>query len=885
MGVPRSTYRLQLQPAFGFDRVAEVADYLAALGISHVYCSPYLQAMPGSTHGYDVLDHHRASAELGGTFGHERMYRALAAAGLGQVIDVVPNHMSIGSAENRWWWDVLENGQASRFAAYFDVDWHPPEERLHDVVVLPVLGDHFGRVLERFEIKLVRDGGTFHFQYHDHRFPVAPRSLNDLLAAAAEAGQNDELAFLATSHGRLPISTATDRRSVNIRHRDKEVLRRLLDRLCRDQPDVAEAIDRTVTTINGDPEMLRALLDRQNYRLTFWRTAGEEMGYRRFFDINSLASLRMEDEQVFEDTHWLILRWVEQGLVDGLRIDHPDGLFDPEEYLRRLRSQAPDKWLVVEKILEPQECLPANWLIHGTTGYDFLNRLGGLLVDPAGADPLTSFYQEFTGESVDYLQVVHDKKHQVLRELFANDVHRLAELLVRICERNARYRDFTRRELRNVVREIIACFPVYRTYIRAAQGQITETDARRIEQAVAAARSHRADIDPDLFDFVRDVLLLKLTGETESTFVMRFQQVTGPVMAKGVEDTVFYNYNRLLCLNEVGGDPNRLGYSLEEFHAACRETQRLWPESMLATTTHDTKRSEDVRARLALLSEIPQAWREAVQGWAGHNQRHKRGEWPDRNFEYAMYQMLVGAWPLTVERAVARAIKGVREAKRHTSWIEHNPEYEESVTQFLQAVLADRQFLARLEAFVRPLVPLGRVNSLTQALVKLTSPGVPDIYQGNELWDLSLVDPDNRRLVDFDLRRQLLAEVATLSPEQILARSDEGLPKLWVTRQALHLRREHPEWFGRQGHYEPIAAAGHRGDCLIAFQRAGSCLTVAPLRVARSLSDWRDTTLPLPAGNWTNILTGERWSELTLRVGQLLARFPVALLVRQAAMP
>ena len=881
MSLPRATYRLQLQPAFGFDRAAEVADYLAALGISHAYCSPYLQAMPGSTHGYDVLDHHRPNAELGGTFGHERMCRAFAEHGLGQVVDVVPNHMSIGSSENRWWWDVLENGQASRFAAYFDVDWRPPEERLHDVVVMPVLGDHFGRVLEQFEIKLVRDGGAFHFQYHDHKFPVAPRSLNDLLAAAAEAAASDDLAFLADAHGRLPISTATDRRSVNLRHRDKEVLRRLLDRLCREEPAVAEAIQQVVAQMNADPAALGRLLDRQNYRLTFWRTAGEEMGYRRFFDINTLASLRMEDEQVFEDTHWLILRWIKQGLVDGLRIDHPDGLFDPEEYLRRLRARAPEKWLVVEKILEPGECLPANWLIHGTTGYDFLNRLGGLLVDPESAGPLTELYQEFTGQTETYLQVVYHTKHQVLRELFGNDVHRLAELLVRICERHARYRDFTRRELRSVVREIIACFPVYRTYIRAEQKQVAEVDAQHIEAAIQAAQGHKADIDPELFCFVRDVLLLKLTGEVESQFVMRLQQVTGPVMAKGVEDTAFYNYHRLICVNEVGGDPGHLGLSLVDFHEACRETQRLWPESMLATTTHDTKRSEDVRARLALLSEMPDAWRAAVTGWATHNERHKKGDWPDRNFEYAMYQMLVGAWPISVERAVARSQKAIREAKRFTSWTEPKPDYENAVTAFIEAVLSDQGFLADLVAFVEPLVAPGRVNSLTQVLVKLTSPGVPDIYQGNELWDLSLVDPDNRRPVDFELRRKLLAEMPGLKPEEILARSDEGLPKLWVTRQALHLRRQRPEWFGREGHYEPVIATGHHGRSVVAFLRAGACLTVCPLRVTRTLHDWRDTQIALPEGSWLNQLTGEHFRGPAVRLERLLARFPVALLVKE----
>lgn len=882
MSTPRATYRLQLQPAFGFDHVAEIAAYLAELGVSHVYCSPYLQAMPGSTHGYDVLDHGRPNAELGGVSGHERMCRTLAQHGLGQVLDVVPNHMSIASPQNRWWWDVLENGQASRFASYFDVDWHPPEERLHNVVVLPILGDHFGRVLDQFEIKLVREGGAFQFQYHEHVFPVAPRSLNDLLAEAADAISSDELAFVADAFGRLPISTATDRKSVNLRHRDKEVLRQLLDRLCREQSAVAGAVDGTVARLNADPAAIGRLLDRQNYRLTFWRTAGEEFGYRRFFDVSTLASLRMEDELVFDDTHWLLLRWVEQGLVDGLRIDHPDGLFDPEEYLRRLRAKATDNWLVVEKILEPEEELPPNWLVHGTTGYDFLNRVAGLFVDPASETALTEIYHEFTGETAAYLEVVYQKKHQVLRELFANDVHRLTELLVRICERHAHYRDFTRRELRVVLREIIACFPVYRTYIRASQQQVSEVDRERVTSAVDAARGHRPEIDPELFLFVRDVLLLKLAGQVESDFVMRFQQVTGPVMAKGVEDTTFYNFNRLLALNEVGGDPGGVGYLPDDFHAACRETQRLWPESMLATTTHDTKRSEDVRARLALLSEMPDQWRQACLRWGTLNQRHKPGEFPDRNFEYALYQTLVGAWPISTERTLAWAQKAIREAKRFTSWTEPKEDYEKSVAAFVTAVLSDDDFSTDLQRFVKPLVELGRFNSLAQVLIKLTSPGVPDIYQGNELWDLSLVDPDNRRPVDFNVRRKLLEEVATLSPSAILQRADEGLPKLWLTRQTLHLRRDHPEWYGRTGHYEPLAATGKRADCLLAFLRGSSALTVAPLRVSQSLHDWQDTALPLPTGSWRNLLTGELWSGQSVRLDRLLRKFPVALLVIQA---
>ena len=883
MRPPLATYRLQIQPAFPFDAVARIADYLAELGVTHVYSSPVFQAMPGSVHGYDVIDHHKPNEELGGWSGHEQMCQALAQHQLGQVLDIVPNHMSIASRHNRWWWDVLENGQASRYAAYFDVDWNPPEERLQEVVVLPVLGDHFGRVLEKFEIRLVRHGGTFIFEYYERKFPVAPRSLNDLLRAAADRIGSDELSFLADAYGRLPISTATDRRSVNLRHRDKEVLRRLLERLCHEQPSVAQSIDEVVARMNADPMEIARLLDRQNYRLSFWRTAGEELPYRRFFDISTLASLRMEDEHVFADTHWLVFDWIDRGLVSGLRIDHPDGLLDPEEYFTRVRQRVSQAWVIVEKILEPGEELPESWPVHGTTGYDFLNRLTGVLIDPAGEVPLTDFYQQFTGEQRPYQEVVYEKKQQVLRDSFATDLHRLASLAVKLCERHTRYRDYTRRELRSVLREIIACFPVYRTYIRPREKQISRRDVQYIDEAVSLAKERRSDIDPELFQFVSELLQYKYPGATESEFVERFQQVTGPAMAKGVEDTAFYNYHRLLALNEVGGDPGRFALSLEEFHAACAQLQRQWPLTMTATTTHDTKRSEDVRARLAVLSEMPRDWREAVERWAEMNAKHKVREFPERNFEYALYQTLVGAWPLTLERAVEFATKAMREAKLHTSWTEPKAEYEDAVKTFVERLFACRDFIGQLEAFVRLLVTPGRINSLTQALVKLTAPGIPDIYQGNELWDLSLVDPDNRRPVDFQPRRQLLGEVPHLTPQQIMDRSDEGLPKLWVTRQALHVRRRHGEWFGDQGSYTPLLASGARADCVLAFVRGQGCLTVAPLRPAQSMSDWRGTALELPAGTWTNELTGETALEGHVEISRLLARFPVALLTRSDA--
>jgi (1->4)-alpha-D-glucan 1-alpha-D-glucosylmutase len=879
MPLPLSTYRIQLQPAFGFDAVAELASYLAGLGVSHLYASPYLQAAPGSTHGYDVLDHRQPNEELGGFAGHERMCAALGEAKLGQVLDIVPNHMSIASRGNRWWWDVLENGQSSLYATYFDVDWQPPEERLRNLVLLPVLGEHFGRVVEERQIQLVRDGGSFNFQYFDHVFPVAPRSQTDLLMAAAAKIGSDELAFLADAFGKLPLSTSTDRRSVLIRHRDKEVLRRLLDRLCREQPAAGQAIDEEIARLNADTVALAALLDRQNYRLAFWRTAGEELVYRRFFDINTLASLRMEELHVFEDTHSLVLEWVERGVIDGLRIDHPDGLRDPEGYFRRIRERSPGCWLVVEKILEPGEWLPSTWPVHGTTGYDFLNRAAGLLVDPESEPAITAFYQEFTGQTESYEEVVQRSKQQVLRESFSTDIFRLSSLLLQICERHTRYRDYTRREVHATVREIVACFPVYRTYARAESGALSESDARYIEQTIDAAQAHRPDLDAELCKFVRDLLLLRLPGELENQFVMRFQQMTGPVMAKGVEDTSFYNFNRLVALNEVGGDPSRFGLSLQQFHWNCLETQKSWPHSMLATTTHDTKRSEDVRARLCALTEIPSEWASAVRRWATRNQQHKTGELPDRNFEYLLYQNLVGAWPLTVDRALAYAEKAIREAKAHTTWLQPQAEYEAAVMDFVRGILGDAEFVNDVESFVEPLAAAGRVLSLTQALVKLTSPGVPDIYQGNELWDLSLVDPDNRRPVDFALRRRLLTELPTLSPAEIVRRTTEGLPKLWLTRQALELRREHPEWFGADGVYSPVWAKGQSAASVVAFRRGEGCIAAAPLRGFKRPGQWEDTSVELPPGAWRNVLSKEIWEQERIPVASLWGVFPVALLV------
>jgi len=875
---PRATYRVQLHAGFGFDAAAAVASYLAELGVSHLYASPYLQAGKGSTHGYDVLDHHRVSDELGGTQAHSRLSRALREFNLGQILDIVPNHMSIASRENAWWWDVLENGQSSRYARYFDVDWRSPEAKLQDIVLLPILGAHYGRILEAGEIQIERNEGSFTFHYHEHVVPIAPRSLNDLLERAARRSDSDELAFLADAFGSLPISTATDWNSVTRRHRDKEVLRKQLARLCIEQPKVASAIDQVIEEINTSASAIDQLMERQNYRLAYWKTAGQELDYRRFFDINTLVSLRMEDELVFQDTHVLVLEWVREGVLDGLRVDHPDGLRDPAQYFERLRQAVPRGWIVVEKILEPGETLPEDWPVAGTTGYDFLNRLGGLLVDPDGEEPINDLYTRFTEISVDYLAMVHEKKHLVLKKLFGSDINRLTSLLIEVCERRKRYRDYSRRELNAMLREVIACFPVYRTYINVESGEVSPRDEAYINEAIEAAKEHRPDIDSELLDFLRNILLLQIQGELESEVAMRFQQYTGPVMAKGVEDTVFYNYNRLTALNEVGGDPGRFGRSLEQFHAECEETQRLWPTSMLTTTTHDTKRSEDVRARISLLSEIPMRWAEAVERWTALNDKYKTNNLPNRNIEYLLYQTLVGSWPISLERITQYMLKAVREAKDFTSWTDPNLEYEKALNRFLSGILSDDLFNADLKRFVAPLIEPGRVNSLSQVLIKLTAPGVPDIYQGNEIWDLSLVDPDNRRPVDFDRLRRLLGDLKCATPEEIMARTEEGLPKFWVTRQALGLRKRRPELFGPESSYTPLWAEGPKRDNIVAFLRGSLAVTITPRLPLRVAGKWEDTAISLPDRRWINELTGDELLGGTVPIAKLFERFPVALL-------
>ena len=677
-----ATYRVQLHAGFTFDDAAAITGYLAALGISHLYCSPYLQAAPGSTHGYDVVDHGRLNTELGGAPAHGRLVESLAAAGLGQVLDIVPNHMALAGRANAWWWDVLENGPSSRYASYFDIDWDPPQRKLIATVLMPVLGDHYGRVLEAGELTVERQGGSFVVRYYDHEAPLSPRTLDDLLARAADRAGSVELKNLAADLSQLPHSILTDRAAMAERHRGNEELRNRLARLCETQPEVAAAIDAEIAAVNSDRDALDDLLNRQNYRLAYWGTAAEELSYRRFFNIETLVGLRAEDETVFADTHRLILQLVRDGTLDGLRIDHVDGLADPEGYLRRLRDATGGAYVVVEKILEDDEELPRSWPVAGTSGYDFLTRVSQLFVDPASEALMEAGYAGFTGERASYPEIVHEAKLQIMREELAAEIERLTGLLAEVCERHRRQRDHTRSELRDALREIIAAFAVYRTYARPGQ-PASAADRSHVAAAVAAARWRRPDLDAELAGFIGELVIGAHPGEAEAAFTIRFAQVSAPVMAKGVEDTAFYRYLPLVSLNEVGGDPGRFGRPVADFHQAMAAAARHWPEAMLTLSTHDTKRSGDVRARLSLLSEIPEAWELAVDRWSRHNERFKQNGWPDRNAEYLLYQTLVGAWPIDTPRVAAYMAKASKEAKVHTSWTEPSETYDRALESFV----------------------------------------------------------------------------------------------------------------------------------------------------------------------------------------------------------
>ncbi len=885
--VPRATYRVQLHAGFTFDDAAAVADYLAELGVSHLYGSPDLQAAPGSTHGYDVVDPTRVNVELGGRAGAERLHDALARHDLGRVVDVVPNHMATSLPENRWFWEVLEHGRSSRYAAHFDVDWDPPESSLRNRILLPLLGDHYGRVLEAGDLTLHHDHADFTVRYADHVFPVAPRSLSDLLQRAGGEGGIDDVAFVGRSLARLPLASTTDPAARRERHRDVEVLHRQLRRLIAEDARAGEAVDAEVARVNSDPDLLDALLENQNYRLAYWRAGAQDLDYRRFFDIDTLIGLRVEDPQVFADTHALILDRVRTGEVQGLRIDHPDGLRRPAQYLRRLRDAAPDAWIVVEKILEHGEPLRPGWPVDGTTGYDFLNDVLGLFVDPAGRAPLDDLWAELTGEPPDHPAVVESAKREVLRDVLAADLNRLTEAFVRVCEGRRRYRDFSRHELSEALAETLVRFDVYRTYVDE-DGGADDDDRLRVGRAVGLARAGRDDLDPEVFDLLERILVgdPELHGPVETDLRMRFQQVSGPVMAKGVEDTAFYRSLRLAALCEVGGDPDRFGVDPADYHRRNVEAHERWPDAMLALSTHDTKRAEDTRARMALLSEIGDDWASTVRRWRKRNADLPGADRVDAATEYLLYQTLVGAHPLSADRARAYLEKATKEAKVHTSWIDPDPDYDRALAELVDALAADDDFQHELAGVAERLVAPGRVTALAQKLLQLTAPGVPDVYQGTELWDLSLVDPDNRRPVDYDLRRRLLAELRAggVAPAEVWARADEGMPKLWVVHRTLQVRAAHPDAFagGDAGAYEELPVSGPAAAHAVVACRGGRVATVVPRLVLGldARGGWGDTTVDLPPGTWDDVLGGAEHGGGSVGVGDLLAAFPVALLVR-----
>jgi (1->4)-alpha-D-glucan 1-alpha-D-glucosylmutase len=806
---------VQLSKDFTFEAAASQTRYLASLGISHVYCSPLLQAAAGSSHGYDVVDPHRINAELGGEPGFRRFTSVLAEHGLKLLMDIVPNHMAAAGRSNPWWWDLLLHGQSSPYAGYFDIDWEPPMSHLRGKVLLGVLGDRYGHEIEAGLLTLDREGDELIVRYKDDQFPISPETL--------DGHQLDE--------------------------------------------------------VNRDLDALDALLQRQHYRLAYWRNAQEELNYRRFFTIDSLIGLRVELEQVLKDSHRLVFELLARDEVAGLRIDHVDGLLDPERYLSTLRAAAPDAYLVVEKVLEQDERLPSEFPVHGTTGYDFIARVDGLFVDSENEERMTTLYHAFSGESLTFAEVVRACKQETMVSDLAPDLERLTSLLVEICERHRGQRDRTRRELQEAIREVAAELRVYRTYVRP--GYASDEDRRRVAAAVVEAGRRRPEIDLELLAFVGQLLLIEHDGHLEREFAARFQQFTPAVTAKGVEDTAFYRYNRLVSLNEVGGDPGRFGRPVADFHAGCARVATEWPATMLTLSTHDTKRSADVRARLALLSEIPLEWGEAVRRWADHNQRYRSQGYPDRNIEYLMYQTLVGAWPIEASRLTGFLRKAAREGKAHTSWLNPDEGYEETLGQFASQVMADAEFVSDLENFIgrHQIVALGREVSLAQVTLLLTCPGVPDLYQGTEVWDLSLVDPDNRRQVDYDRRERLLSDVRDMSPAEAMAHAADGAPKLWLIARLLEERRRRPDLFESTS-YSPLEAVGARSPNVVAFSRDRLVVVVARLLIGLA-GDWADTRLALPTGRWMNVLAGEEHDgSAPVEVSKILQAFPVAVLAR-----
>jgi (1->4)-alpha-D-glucan 1-alpha-D-glucosylmutase len=972
--IPNATYRLQFNAAFTFRDAQGILDYLGTLGISDCYASSYLKAVPGSSHGYDVADPTQLNPEIGTDAEYWAWIEAMKARGMGHVLDLVPNHMGIARSSNPWWMDVLENGPSSRFARFFDIEWHPVKDELAERVLIPTLGDQYGAVLERQELQLTYRDGPFVIQYHDDWFPIAPDTFGGILEPDLEEWlmQNpdvnpvdvDELRSIITAAENLPSRSSRDADPIVVRAREKEVVKRRLASLASTSEPVRAYIDLVLARINGvagEPrsfDRLDTLLNHQSYRLAHWRVASEEINYRRFFDVNQLAALRMEDPAVFDEVHRFVFDLVARGAATGLRVDHVDGLYAPGDYLRRLQDRAAAStpavphttsdavpelaadatsgaeangrlplYLVVEKILAADEQLPAEWPVHGTTGYEFASVVNNLFVDRRHEADIDRIYTRFLRERRDDIRfddLAYRSKRLVMHETMSGDINSLGHRLNRFSERNRHFRDFTLYSLISTLKEVIACFPVYRSYV-TADDPVSPQDRRYIEIAIRTAKQRAPSITPLVFDFIEQ-LLLKAGNpdsvdewEMQGRFIGKFQQITSPVAAKGIEDTALYVFNRLLSLNEVGSDPTRFGLEPDAVHAWMGQRQQHWPMALSATSTHDTKRGEDVRARLNVLSEVPDEWRTMISSWRALNRRAKTelngAAAPDANEEYLIYQTLLGAWPFHPEdeaafvpRIKAYLTKAMREAKVHTSWLKPDETYEAAVFAFVDRILDPRRpFLPAFRPFQARIAEIGILNSLAQLLIKITAPGVPDFYQGTELWDLTLVDPDNRRPVDYALRSRLIAEVtpgrgghAAMARLLVEQRIHGGI-KLFTANQALQTRTAMAPVF-RDGSYLPLRIDGPHRHSLFAFARqheAAVAITCVP-RLAVSilgprsappidLQLWKDTRIQIPhrlgtpalRDVFTDTLIPLHHSDegMVLEADRVFAGFPVALLV------
>lgn len=946
--IPISTYRLQLNKPFKFVQAAECVSYLKSLGIGHCYTSPYLKARPGSNHGYDIVDHNALNPEIGNEKDFECFISALRHYGMGLISDIVPNHMGVMGSDNHWWLDVLENGPASIYAPFFDIDWHPVKKALENKILIPVLGDHYGNILDKRELKLVFEAetGDFSVYYFKHCFPIDPQTYPFILSSQygrllASFRQDDpallEYQTLDNSFSKLPMRTESSAEKIEERARDKEVFKKQLARLCSDNPALTRFVESRVKQINreaSDRGDLHRLLERQAYRLAYWRVAGDEINYRRFFDINDLAGLRVEEETVFDASHQLILTLIEQGKIQGVRIDHADGLYDPVAYYQRLNARKAESsadnraasplYIVAEKIVANYEYLASDWPIHGTTGYEFAAIVNGVLIDGTAEKPLTRTYRRFIGGKRDFDEIVYQAKKYVMTTSLASELNMLANQLSKIAEASSKTRDYTLNALRDALAETVASFPVYRTYINGFT--VRKEDAQYVDWAIQHGKQRSRAADKTVFDFVRRVLLLEavstnVSGADLLKFVMKFQQYTAPVMAKGFEDTALYEYNRLISLNEVGGDPRRFSSSVNAFHHFNLERVKKWPHSLLCLSSHDTKRSADVRARINVLTEIPQRWQKAVFRWHRLNRPGKstRGETVIAcNDEYLLYQTLIGTWPFDPfnvsafgdyrQRIESYMIKAVREAKQNSSWINPDPAYEQAVRQFVRRCLGgncDTPFLQDFIEFEQRIRQSGLFNAIAQTLLLLTSPGVPDTYQGNELWQFALVDPDNRRPVDFETNRRILAALDRESKEDrpgllksLLETREDGRIKMFIVMQTLRFRNRHADLF-RDGEYLRINSGGKQADHLLAFARrygtqfvliAIPRLTMALLQGGESgfLQDiWRDTWLVLPQDaplqyleifSQCHLQTKKVEGEVRLPAAELFEFFPFVLL-------